>query len=557
MVAKIAVDVFAYIRVSSKAQADDEKVSRPEQLHDIKEYCASNGRRIARIFEDVAPGTNVYRPGFLEMLEEAMAGPVKTIVCWNANRLARGLTATDIVQHAMDDFDVVVEGARETINPDTFAFQGFMGGVELRYMRMRSMMGKKGRARNGKIPNRRICYGYTTDSEGFPILDEDAAKVVKYIFHLAIDEDMATGNISRRLNLEHIPTRESSLRGWTQSAVRKMIRNPTYKGTWFYGRARHRKTSTGIRVTPQPEKDRIEVPVPQIIPDDRWELAQSILDKRRTTAKRNTKRFYLLQGLMSCAECGRKFACKATTTRLVLTKGKLYHYPMDPPHRYYECYGIIYDKTECRHPKTIPAELIENFIWNELLNIILDPDHFLSRIEQKAVTSQEKRDLEEGIRATRRILEDQDLAIQKMLDVYEDGTITKEELERKLERVRSRQNHYESVLTDLLHEQQEYELNEVQADKLKEWASKLRSRLDDLTDEQRREIVSCTLTRIELDSHNNIRMTMGWDPEFVAIENTATRRNVCGVCLSLALSGGIVATCYAKKEHSDCHCGGP
>ena len=529
MVAKmleILEDVYVYIRVSSETQADEEKVSQSEQLHDIKEYCSSNGHRIIRIFEDVAPGTDIYRPGFLEMLEMAVAGPVKTIVCWNASRLARGMTATDMVQHAMDDFDVVVEGARETINPDTFAFQGFMGGLELRYIRMRSIMGKVGRAKQGKIPNRRICYGYTTDSESFPILDEDAAKVVKYVYDLAIDKDMATAKIAKRLNLENIPTRGSSLRGWTQSSVRKMLRNPTYKGTWIYGRARHRKTQSGIRITPQPENNHVEVTVPQIISRERWDLAQSTLDKRRTTAKRNTKHFYMLQGLMKCAECGRKLASKATTSRLVMKEGKLYHYPMDPPHRYYECYGIIYDKTECRYPKTIPAELLEQFIWNEILDIILDPDRFLAKLEQKSSGLQEKGELEDGIRDTTRILEEQDLSIQKMLDVYEDGTITKEELERKLERIRARQDHYRSVLADLELEQQEHSLKAAQAGQLREWASNLRGQMDNLTDEQRREIVSATLTRIELDSHNNVRMTMGWNPKFVAVENTARRRGI-------------------------------
>ena len=93
-------DAFAYIRVSSEAQAQDDKVSLGEQLLDIQEHSQKTGTRIVRVFKDVASGDDIFRPCFLEMLEEVRVGPVKKIICWNANRLARGLTATGMSRAA-------------------------------------------------------------------------------------------------------------------------------------------------------------------------------------------------------------------------------------------------------------------------------------------------------------------------------------------------------------------------------------------------------------------------------------------------------------------------
>ena len=78
--------------------------------------------------------------------------------------------------------------------------------------------------------------------------------------------------------------------------------------------------------------------------------------QRWTRAKRNTKVFYLLQHMMKCAECGFLMGGSANTKKEVKRNGKVYKYEMNPPRRYYRCYGYQQMRLQCRAKPMIRAE---------------------------------------------------------------------------------------------------------------------------------------------------------------------------------------------------------
>ena len=513
-------DAFAYIRVSSEAQAQDDKVSLEEQLLDIWGHGLKTDTRIVRIFKDVASGDDIFRPGFLEMLEEVKAGPVRKIICWNTNRLARGLIATGMVQSVIDDYDVIIEGVRETITSDSFGFQGFMGGIELRYLRMRSRAGKFGKARRGKIPSRNICFGYTVDDEGNPILDEDAARIIRRIFDLSIDENLSAKRIAERLNLENEPTPRLASTLWSKSTIQNILGNEVYStGIWLYGRNRHKKTPDGTRHRPRDEDKQIEVPVPRIIPRDRWLLARQLSDKRQIEASRNTRNNYLLQGIMYCTNCNRKFACKVKRTRTVKKNGKQYSYKLDPPARHYMCYGAIIDHLDCRKPKRISAERLESFVWNELTNMVLTPDEFLNKLESMLHDPTSRDELERRIRDSERSIMREERAIQRTIELYgyqenEPGTgqaLIRTQVHKAVSAIQERLQHHQSILADLQQQIDAHILQEDQKVRFTRWASVIRENIDTLSDEQRRCLVLNTIRRIDIDSENRLTITIGWD----------------------------------------------
>ena len=83
-----------YIRVSSREQASEDKVSLEVQQRDCEAYCRRKGYDIVSPpYVDVQSGTDnrKERAAFEQMLEDARKGTFDTIVAWRPDRLFRSL----------------------------------------------------------------------------------------------------------------------------------------------------------------------------------------------------------------------------------------------------------------------------------------------------------------------------------------------------------------------------------------------------------------------------------------------------------------------------------
>ncbi len=64
----------------------------------------------------------------------------------------------------------------------------------------------------------------------------------------------------------------------------------------------------------------------------------------------------------------------ANTKKAVKHNGKLYKYELDPPRRYYRCYGYQQLRLRCRERPMIRAERLEGLVWNEVKRVLENPD---------------------------------------------------------------------------------------------------------------------------------------------------------------------------------------
>src|SRR5262249_26859953 len=106
--------------------------------------------------------------------------------------------------------------------------------------------------------------------------------------------------------------------------------------------------------------------VPALVTPDLWHRAQKVIadnwHHKRTTSHRD----YLLRGLARCGLCG--FGMSGMSVRKVLN-GKEYWYYL------YQCHGKHPELTWLygRCPsKYVPAEKLEQTIWDELIRWLLD-----------------------------------------------------------------------------------------------------------------------------------------------------------------------------------------
>ena len=268
-----------YARVSDKSQDEEDKTSLSEQIGDMEAYCESKGLTITARYQEVGRGWSKKRPEFQRMLADARKGRFDTIVCWKSDRLSRGMYPAAALMEIVEAHQIRLEAVMDAIDMKTFGLMAAIAKIELDNFRERSTMGRRGTAKQGRAPTGRLPYGYRIGDDGRPEVIEEQAEVVRRIFHMYVHERMGSPSIAVRLTDEGVPTQNGKL-WWRQSRVHHILGNPTYTGSWVYGKYRHMSTEDGMKVYDQPKDTWIEIPLPQIIDDKTWELAQKLKKQR-------------------------------------------------------------------------------------------------------------------------------------------------------------------------------------------------------------------------------------------------------------------------------------
>ena len=91
-----------------------------------------------------------------------------------------------------------LEAVMDAIDMKTFGLMAAIGKIELDNFRERSTMGKRGTAKQGRVPTGGLPYGYRIGDDGRPGVVEEQAEVVRRIFHMYVHEGMGSPSIAVR-----------------------------------------------------------------------------------------------------------------------------------------------------------------------------------------------------------------------------------------------------------------------------------------------------------------------------------------------------------------------
>jgi hypothetical protein len=157
-------------------------------------------------------------------------------------------------------------------------------------------------------------YGYryvrkTDTSAAYYEVLEAEAQVVRWVFETYTQRAISINALARLLNERQIPTRTAKTR-WERSTVWGMLRNPAYQGTACYGKTELRPRQRITRPLRQrqgiasrdsanherPRGDWIKVPVPPLLSEEMFALAQEQLEQNKHHSPRRTIEATLLQG---------------------------------------------------------------------------------------------------------------------------------------------------------------------------------------------------------------------------------------------------------------------
>jgi site-specific DNA recombinase len=337
-------------------------------------------------------------------------------------------------------------------------FQGMIAEYERAQIVERSRRGKRHRARSGIVNVLSGApYGYrymkkTEDSTAHYVIIETEASVVRKIYYWYTHELLSIGEIARRLTAEGVPTSKGK-NFWDRSTIWGMLRNPVYKGTACFGKTEtceRKKITRRLRkrggFSPRctancerPREEWIEIPVPVIISEETFAIAQERLERNKQISRRRTKEPTLLQGLLVCETCG--YALYRSSTRT--TKRKLY---------YYRCIG----SDNWRYPngrvcinRPIRQDYLDELIWKQVVRLIENPDLVREEINRRIKEAQDSN----PAKIRKEVLVKEGIRIQsgmdRLLDAYQEGLLPIQELRVRVRELRKRKAAMESELQSI------------------------------------------------------------------------------------------------------------
>lgn len=318
-----------YCRLSQDDGRDGESNSISNQKAILTQYAKENGYLHPEFFvDDGISGTTFDRPGFKRMQQMAENGEIGAIIVKDLSRFGRETIEmgrlTQVVYPSLGITFIAIQENVNTLTGTGLEMMPFYNIFNEWYAEQTSKKIKavwKSKAENGERVSAAVPFGYMKSPENPKqwIIDEPAAKVVRYIFKLCL-AGLGPMKIARRLEDEQIicPTEHYYRKGikasnprpqnpyrWDQVTVRHILENRQYTGCTV----NFKSTYVSFKVKKKmhiPEKEWQIIPNTQeaIIDEDTFERVQELRKhRRRNTATGKTSMF---SGLLYCADCGSK-----------------------------------------------------------------------------------------------------------------------------------------------------------------------------------------------------------------------------------------------------------
>jgi DNA invertase Pin-like site-specific DNA recombinase len=310
----ILIPSGGYLRVSSERQGRDDKVSISEQKSDIEKLAASEGATIVEWYCDrkkyVSPETRrtvqpsawrIDRPDFVRIQADMRSGKLKRVYAWAQDRLARGSEATAKFVRTVEETEVQIRLVNGAWDTDTAELIGAVGGMEIRRIRQRMMMGRLGRIKSGLHTGTcplgyRVIRGDLGENLGYEMIPSYRPwfmKIGKLFLakypYVEIRRRCPHPETGKLMNL---------------ATLRWLIKNPFYRGWLDYRRTPSRKDKRKVppivRGKHQPVWD-----------EETCKAIEDEISRRDTLGKSHPRRRlndHIFTGVLRCGLCGRNMA---------------------------------------------------------------------------------------------------------------------------------------------------------------------------------------------------------------------------------------------------------
>ncbi len=362
------------------------------------------------------------RPEMLRLISDIKRGAITDVYVYDESRLTRNQQTKLIIKSIFADHSIKIYTEIDGTIDFADSNQEFMSDIRTLFavksvrdnaIKIRSVL--KNRVIDGKAHGGILKpFGYTGDENKNLVVDKKEAEIIVDIFNMHL-KGLGSGSIANELNRRGVETKGRKLLKnginvknryngeiknianeeliWVGNTILNILKNPIYKGQRVY---------KGEFYT-----------APAIVTPAIWESVQGQIKKNKQMTGK-VKHQYLLRGLCYCGRCGSTFAGR---TRL----SKKDHY--------YYCVSKL--KTVKCGIRSINIDFLENLIWYRIVN----NENIIPLIEKKVEEVQNPEYIRVISIKRAEIINQLGLvekAKEKMLDLYSENLINKEDVTKKL-----------------------------------------------------------------------------------------------------------------------------
>jgi site-specific DNA recombinase len=500
-----------YARVSSDRQKEDHTIA--SQTAALIQYAETEGFAVPKewIFQDEGySGASLVRPGLEAVRDLAAEGHIEAVLIHAPDRLSRKyayqvLLAEEFSKHGVELRFVKSPSVATPEDQLLVQFQGMIAEYERAQILERSRRGKRHRAQEGSISVLSGApYGYrymkkSDSTAAYYEVIEAEADVVRLVFQTYIEQASSINAITRMLNEREIPTRKGIAR-WERSTVWAMLRNPAYEGRACFGKTELRPRQRITRPLRQrkghatrnsasherPRQDWIEIPVPALVSESTFALAQEQLERNKHHSPRRTVEPSLLQGMLVCEKCGYALYRSSAQT----SKQKLYYYRCLGSDAYRYRNGAVCDN------RPIRQDYLDSFIWTEILRLLDDPALIQAELDRRMEAAKKADPLPKREESLQR----EQVRIQKNIDrlvtAYQESLVTLEQLRHRMPELRRQERAAQSELLSLAEATADQSKYLRLVETLAQFRERLRARADSLEVGQRQKILRLLVKEI-------------------------------------------------------------
>ena len=428
--------------------------------------------------------------------------PIEAVYAWAIDRIGRNRTMLNSFRETLINkkIQLIIKNPElRLLNPDgsenggiglAFSLFAEMAVQEMAQKKARFMRAKKRNSEAGKANGgaRNIPFGYKKDANGYFVIDEDEAAVVKLMFELHNSGKYSLNKLALELN-----ERGYSHRGkkFTNYFLRMFIKSTVVVGySEFKGVVRK---------------------YPQIISKEIWEKAQQVLVNNQVGTYKGTKHYYLGAKLLRCDKCnhnfstdGNQYRCKRNHHKVALQQQGL---------------------ESCDNNITIKTVVFDGMLWS-----LTREKHLNFLLKEKDVTEgRNKKQIEvnlQKIAQYRAILAKADERRAKVIDDYYSDRITEAERERYLSKFTKDKVEAENAIANLENEN-----------------ITLQRQLDSLAELSYTSILKLTASLYKMDNEKEMYELVHQYIKYVTINRTTIDGKGCSI-LTFYFYDGTTETLY-------------
>lgn len=418
------------------------------QIIDLKKYADYNSFNVVATFGEKVSGYDLTkeRLEYDKMKQYVLDNNIKEILIWELSRLSRSTSKTLDEVKFFKNNDVNIYFKKENLNSNTeeasskllLTMLAAMAEMERDNFVSRSLRGRRIAAINGsRVGFVTLPYGFSSDEEGFLIINVEESKVIKLIYELGI-EGVQLRTIAENLNRLNIPTRrtiegkkrkikvgektkEVEIR-WRHNTITKILQSTIYKGIRTYSEQTFK--------------------IPQIIDEELWNKVQKRFENKVGYINR-TKYEYLLKGKIKCGSCGLSYQSRTDTHKRGISS-------------YYYCGGRKDKGIKCKNGQ-VSSKAIDKSVYD----LMLRHGEILVTIHNENIKNFSMDEKNQQITFSKNQINEQSSKRNRIIFLYKNGFISEDEFLNDENQISNEVKKIEKEIQKIEKEIQNFNANEI------------------------------------------------------------------------------------------------